>query len=99
MTLTKMLMALAVCGCAAVAQADKVQLAKNGRPETRIVVAKDAPKAARFGAADLKWHLDHITGADFPIVTDDTLNAARPGFNVYVGFSKFTKAKPADFKP
>ena len=99
MTLTKMLMALAACGCAAVAQADKVQLAKNGRPETRIVVAKDAPKAARFGAADLKWHLDHITGADFPIVTDDTLNAARPGFNIYVGFSKFTKAKPADFKP
>ena len=44
------------------AGAMEVSLSKGGKAEAVIVVAKDADKAARFAATDLKWHLDSITG-------------------------------------
>ncbi|MBQ2632848.1 MAG: DUF4838 domain-containing protein, partial [Kiritimatiellae bacterium] len=71
-----------------------VALARDGRALAAIVVAKDANKAARFAAADLKWHLDQITGGDFKIVEDDT---PRTGFEILVGPSSRTKAKKGDY--
>ena len=56
--------------CRLAVRAADVSLATGGKAEAVIVVAKYADKAARFAAADLKWHLDSITGGDFRIVTD-----------------------------
>jgi len=66
----------------------KVRLAENGTALADIVVAADADKAARFGAADLAWHLKEITGAEFRIITD-----AEPKmrFEICVGPSRRAK--------
>ena len=84
---------------------DEVRLAKDGQALARIVIAKDATRAARFGATDLKWHLDKITGANFEIITDDQVSqplnpsTSQPSqLLINVGFTKFTQAKPSDFK-
>ncbi|MBP5545264.1 MAG: DUF4838 domain-containing protein [Kiritimatiellae bacterium] len=84
----------------AMAAEGKVQLARDGKAEAVIVVAKDADKAARFAAADLKWHLDSITGGDFRIVTDEEAKNGVDGkILVCVGPSALTTAKREDFKP
>ncbi len=77
----------------------QVRLAEGGKAKAVIVVAKDADKAARFGAADLKWHLDTITGGDFRILKDDDASLKGPGapFSICVGPSALTKAKSGDF--
>lgn len=54
-----------------------IQLSENGKAIAKIVVAENADKAARFGALDLKWHLDRITGGTFEIVTDTQLEKSR----------------------
>ena len=51
-----------VAGCCCLCSGDKVKLAEDGRAKAQIVIAKEATRAARFGAMDLKWHLDKITG-------------------------------------
>ena len=85
-----------VAGCCCLCSGEKVKLAEDGQAKAQIVIAKEATRAAKFGAMDLKWHLDKITGADFPIVTDDAAKA--DVFRINVGFTKFTKAQPADFR-
>ena len=50
-----------------------VKLAEGGKPLAQIVIGEYPTKAAQFGAQDLKWHLDKITGANFEIVTDDQI--------------------------
>ena len=99
--------AAVAAGCCCLCTGEKVRLAEDGKAKALIVIAKDASRAAQFGAMDLKWHLDKITGADFQIVTDDKLpcnpvtlqpcNPATP-LLINVGFTKFTQAKPADFR-
>lgn len=77
----------------------RVTLADNAKAQAVIVIAKDADKAARFGAADLKWHLDTITGGDFKILNDDdaSLKGENAPFCICVGPSALTKAKRDDF--
>lgn len=60
-------------------------LARDGQPLATIVIAKEATRAAQFAAADLQWHLQQITGADFPIKHDDEPVA---GVRLLVGDSK-----------
>ena len=83
------------------ASAAEVQLTKTGVAKAALVVAKDADKAARFGAADLKWHLDHITGADFRIVENsaETMAELKKGrlIPIYLGFQDGVKADRAAF--
>ena len=95
-----MLVALATVGNATAEE--NVRLAHGGKAEAVIVVAKDADKAARFAAADLKWHLDAITGGDFRMLTDEEAKAAAKGLTtlppyICVGPSAFTTAKREDF--
>ena len=51
--------------------AEEVRLAKDGRALAKIVVAKDAEKAARFAAQELQHHLKLTTGATFEVGTDE----------------------------
>ena len=74
-----------------------VDLVRDGRAVSEIVVAPDAIQVVRLAAQDLQRHLKLISGAELPIVT-----APSPGVpnQVYVGESEFTKRlgfKPASF--
>ena len=81
--------------------AETVRLAEKGRAMAKIVVAGDADKAARFAAADLKWHLDRITGGDFQIVAErDGQDARCPGeVDILVGAGGHAGLAREDFKP
>ena len=65
-----------VCACLILAgclipSSREVYLAEEGQALADIVIASNAEKCVRFAAEDLAWHLKEITGADFPILTDD----------------------------
>lgn len=78
--------------------AAEVELARGGNAAAIIVVAKNADKAARFAATDLKWHLDSITGGDFKILSDEEARKGADGrFCICVGPSALTTAKRGDF--
>ena len=80
------------------AGAMEVSLSKGGKAEAVIVVARDADKAARFAATDLKWHLDSITGGDFKILTDEESGEIKDSpLSICVGPSSLTSAKRNDF--
>lgn len=49
---------------------DFAALAADGEALAEIVVADNPSKVASFAAAELKWHLDKMTGADFRIVSE-----------------------------
>lgn len=79
--------------------ARKFVLARNGKPEATIVIARDATPAACFGAAELQYHIQKITDAVLPVVTDNT---RVKGHRILVGESAATKALGLDshnFKP
>lgn len=88
------LAAVLAAGCALAG--DSVKLADGGKPLAKIVVAKDADKAARFAAKELKYHLDAITGGDFAVITDDV---AAEGLEICVGPTSRAKYTRDDFKP
>ena len=80
------------------AGAMEVSLSKGGKAEAVIVVARDADKAARFAATDLKWHLDSITGGDFKVLTDEESGEIKDSpLSICVGPSSLTSAKRNDF--
>ena len=83
--------------CCLAAGAVEVRLASCGKAEAVIVVGRNADKAARFAAADLKWHLDSITGGDFRIVTDDEATKDSGKVLVCVGPSALVKTTRDDF--
>ena len=83
-------MALAVASLSAAA--GSVKLAEDGKALAEIVIADKATKAAQFGAQDLKWHLDKITGGDFRIVKAGEAGGLLP---IYVGESAKTRTKAA----
>ena len=90
------MMAVAALTRFGAAEAKQVALAENGKPLAEIVLAKDADRAAKFAAYELKWHLDRITGGSFAIVKEDKATGLRP---IYVGPCGATRAKGADFRP
>lgn len=47
-------------------------LAEDGAARMAIVVAADAPPATRYAAEELQRFLGEMTGATFPLLTDDT---------------------------
>lgn len=70
----------------------------NNKPESTIVIAKEPTPSARLSALELQYHINKITGAMLPIVTDDTKVDGR---RVLVGESAMTRElgiKSRDFK-
>lgn len=56
---------------------DSLVLAADGEALAEIVVSDNPAKVASFAAAELKWHLDKMTGADFPIVTEGAASTSK----------------------
>ena len=73
MKMTQLVITVAVlmAGLVSSVWAEEVRLAKEGRALAKIVVAKDAEKAARFAAQELQHHLKLTTGATFEVGTDE----------------------------
>ncbi len=79
------LAALALAGCA---DAEFV-LVREGEPVACIVTAGSPTPAARLAAQELQWHLQQISGAELPIITE----ADDPqGTRILVGDSDLTTA-------
>ena len=60
--------------CAAVLSAmtaSAMDLVKDGKPVSEIVVAENAPEGTLLAALDLQLHLEKISGAKLRIVTPD----------------------------
>ena len=88
-----------VLSFAASAAAPKLTLVRDGQPSATIVVAKTAGHTPWFAAGELQYHIQKITGATLPIVTDD---AAVRGPRILVGASRETDKfglRKADFQP
>ncbi len=79
--------------------AERLVLVRDGRPSASIVVAKEAGAVPWFAADQLRYHIEKITGARLPVVTDDV----RPeGVRILVGASRQTAElgfRNGDFKP
>ena len=65
-----------------------MELVKEGKPVSKIVVADDASGATLLAARDLQLHLQKISGAKLQIVTADK---ARSGNLICVGESLITR--------
>lgn len=76
---------LLLVGAAGFAQAGEVRLAADGKAKAEIVIAKDAPRAVRFAAKELKAHLDAITGADFQILSHPSSLVPHPLYPIFIG--------------
>jgi len=75
-----------------------VSLVKDGKPVASIVIGKETSRSAQFAAAELQYHIEKITGAKLPIVSDAE---AVKGTRILVGASKATQAlcwRNGDFK-
>lgn len=97
--------ALAFCGAVSSVglSAGMFDLADDGKPQAKIVIAEKAGKVERFAAEELKSHLDGITGGAFEIIecsNDRLVELKGKGLKpIFVGESAGTTAKRADFKP
>ena len=93
----KMMILTAAVFAAVGAECGQARLAEGGKPLAKIVIAKDADKAARFAAADLKWHLDRITGGEFEIAEEGKSKGEKGKseelISIFVGPSGRTKTK------
>lgn len=81
------------------ADAHPVPIAAAGKPVATIVVSAEPAAEAWFAAGELRDHLQKITGADIPIVTD-AVEVAGP--RLLVGASRATRAlgfDNDDFQP
>lgn len=65
-------------------------IAKDGKPLAVIVVSQRPNESAWFAAGELRYHLQLITGADFPIVNDSEAQQFQ-GVKILVGESSITK--------
>ncbi|HWL54810.1 MAG TPA: DUF4838 domain-containing protein [Chthoniobacteraceae bacterium] len=69
--------------------AQGVELVRDGKPQSQIVVAEDALPQVRFAARELQEHLRAMSGATLPIVTK--ADGSTPNL-IYVGESEGTRA-------
>lgn len=70
------------------ARAEPLSIAVEGRPTATIVVSAEPSAEAWFAAGELRHHLQKITGAEIPIVTD---SVTVTGPRLLVGASKATR--------
>ena len=71
------------------AAAPPLTLVRDGQPAATIVVGKSAGHIPWFAAGELQYHVEKITGARLPIVSD---GAEMPGVRILVGASRATEA-------
>ena len=86
-------------GPACSAEESRLVLVREGRPEAAIVLATRATQAAQLAAYELQYHLEKISSARVPIVTDAT---EVEGPRILVGQSRYTEQlslRGEDFKP
>lgn len=62
-------------------------IVEAGQPRAQIVIADDPPRLVKVAADELQRHIEKISGATLPIVTEPT--GAQP-VTIYVGQSKHT---------
>ena len=70
------------------ASGDGMYLAEGGEPSAVIVLDSNPTRAAQFAAGELRRHIELITGAALPVVTDAEYAG---GPKVLVGESRFTR--------
>lgn len=81
---------LAVClGATGVARAERLTLVEDGKAKVSIVLAEKPTRAAQFAAAELQYHLNKMTGATIPLLTDA---APTSGPTILIGESAATLA-------
>jgi len=98
LSLISLTIALAAVLPVIAAPAPTFTLVDDGKPTATIVLAKNADKAARFGAAELNHYIKLITGSELPLVTDEQTVEGR---RILVGESEYTRAlglKSSDFE-
>ena len=66
---------------------NKIALVRDGKPCATIVMAERPTKPVQLAAAELQYHVEKITGAKLPIVSD---TATVEGNRILVGESKAT---------
>jgi hypothetical protein len=66
-------------------QAMGLTLVRDGQAVSVIVVAKDGSLSANKAAQELQYHLQKMSGATVPIVTDDALPAEMPETQILIG--------------
>lgn len=91
-----MLAGVVVLAISSAAQGE-VELVKEGRAVSEIVIAPDAIQPVRLAAQDLQMHLRQMSGAELSIVETPSPGVAN---RVYVGESRFTRElgfQPAPF--
>ena len=71
------------------ADAASMKLVKGGVPNATVVLSADPTRAASMAARELQEHVRLITGAQLPIVRDDT---SVDGVRILVGESEATRA-------
>ncbi len=64
-----------------------LELVKDGKPVSEIIVEKEALPQVHFAALELQGHLEKISGARLPIVHEPSQNVTP----IYVGESRYTR--------
>lgn len=87
-----LLAAASVCG----AEAAEVWLARDGQAAATIVVSAAATAVERTAAQELQQHLEKVTGASFPVVSEET---PKSGPRLLVGNTVASRRLAPDFDP
>ncbi len=75
--------------------ADGVTIARNGKATCTIVQADNAPEPEKFAATELATFLKRVTGAEFPVVAEQSLTAGRSS-RIYVGWTGYAARQGID---
>ena len=67
------------------------EIVRKGIPCAEVVLAEDAVKAARFGAAELVAHVKAMTGAELSVVTPATRDKGKT--SICIGVSSLTESQ------
>ncbi|MDQ5987595.1 MAG: hypothetical protein CSYNP_03340 [Syntrophus sp. SKADARSKE-3] len=79
----------------AVEKSNEFVITVDGKSEATIVIAKNAGIIVRFAAKEMQYHIQKITGALIPVITDDI---AVKGNRILIGESTATKALGLTYK-
>ena len=71
--------------------ATPLTLAREGAGTAVIVLSEEPSKAARFGAAELQWHVKQMTGVELPLIRESDPRPA-DAVSVYIGDTARTQA-------
>ena len=72
-----------------------VTIARNGKATCVIVQADNATEPEKFAAKELATFLKRVTGAEFPVVAEQSLTADRAS-RIYVGWTGYASRQGID---